>query len=99
MQDFDELAELVDLAKQMAPEISNIVDTLVNEYGPILSKVLDPISERIVDNKIKAYKKYTEAGISPDHAIQLILNSFSGSVLSNTLETMAKNFKLDFNTK
>jgi len=89
-KDIQEFAEFVEMAKELAPAVSEIVGTLVDMYGPVLSKVLDAVWEKQVDIKILAWQKYTKAGLTSDQAIKLILGS--ENPLRNMLESLAKNF-------
>jgi hypothetical protein len=89
-KDIKEFVEFVEMAKELAPVASEIVDILVDLYGPVLSKVMDAVWEKKVDVNIAAWKKYTKAGLTREQAVQLILGS-SGLSLQSTLEYLAKN--------
>ncbi|QDP60389.1 MAG: hypothetical protein GOVbin1096_17 [Prokaryotic dsDNA virus sp.] len=53
---------------------TEMLDEVVEKFGPKLGEYLDKIREFMVKGQVNTYKQLTEGGISPDNAIRLMIH-------------------------
>lgn len=73
--DINEIIEYIDLIPEFKPVVRKVIDGL-KAYEEEYNEITDFVIDRTVANKIKMYKAFQAAGISDDHSLALVVNTY-----------------------
>ena len=69
-----ELLALIEAAKLFKPVVSEILDELLDAYGPELAKVSVRFRDFTVAQTVETIKQYEAAGLSHEEAVAFTMN-------------------------
>jgi len=73
--DLNEIIQYIDLIPEFKPVARKVLDGL-KAYEEEYNEITDFVIDRTVTNKIKMYKAFQAAGISDDHSLALVVNTY-----------------------
>ena len=89
--DLDEIQLYLQLAKEMKPVVKEALDTVLDEYAPLLGDIAERFRNHVVVSTDKTIKQFEELGYSRDEAMLLTLNS--KLAVEESMRNLGKNKK------
>ena len=71
----NEIMQYIELIPEFKPVARKVLDGL-KAYEEEYNEITDFVIDRTVANKIKMYKVFQAAGISDDHSLALVVNTY-----------------------
>ena len=87
----EEIQAMLLMAKAYKPVVEEGVNILLDEYGPLLGKIVNEVREHMVLSTDKSIKQFIDLKYTKDEAILLTLNS--KLALEQALQNAGKNKK------
>ena len=73
--DFNDIKEMLGLAKLYKPVAEEVVETTMKEYGPILASIMNNARSYMVNATDRTVKEFVELGYSREEALLLTINT------------------------
>lgn len=73
--DIGEIKALLEMAKLYRPVADEVIDMVIEEYGPVLGKVVVALRDAQIEQTDRTIKAFTERGYTREESILLTINA------------------------